>query len=87
MLRVSYPRRQQYRRLRRAAASGSTGLLAGSAAAIAAGAGALAVAGAPALITLALLVRARHWVAPGRPQPRRGTLRGRGPASARNARG
>ncbi len=62
MLRVSYPRRQQCRRLRRAVASGSAGLLAGSAAVIAAGAGALAVAGALALITLALLVRARHWV-------------------------
>ncbi|MGP0053756.1 MAG: nuclease-related domain-containing protein [Solirubrobacteraceae bacterium] len=62
MLRLSYPRRQQYRRLHRAAASVTAGLLAGFASIIAAGAGALAVAGALALITLALLVHARHCV-------------------------
>jgi Nuclease-related domain len=59
VFRWSFPRRQQYRRLRRAAESGTAGVGAGVLAVIAAGAGALAVAG---VLSLGLLIDARHWV-------------------------
>jgi len=59
MVRSSF-RRQQYRRLCRAVASGVASLTTGVLAVIAEGAGALAVAGALGLITLALLIDARH---------------------------
>jgi len=58
----SFPRRQQYRRLRRAAASGATGIVAGALAAIAAGSGTWAVAGALLAVAVGLLVDARRWV-------------------------
>jgi hypothetical protein len=60
--RSSFPRRQQYRRLRRAAASGTAGLAAGAFAVIAAGAGALAVAGVLLLVTSGLVIDARRWL-------------------------
>lgn len=62
MLARSFPRRQRYRRLRRAAASGGAGLVAGGLATIAAGSGTGAVAGALLLVTVGLLVDARRWV-------------------------
>jgi Nuclease-related domain len=60
--RSSFPRRQQYRRLRRAAASGTAGLVAGAFAVIAAGAGALSVAGVLLLVTSGLVIDARRWL-------------------------
>jgi hypothetical protein len=62
MIRWSYPRRQQYRRLRRAIASGATAVAAGALAVMAAGAGALAMAGVFLLVMFGLLINARHWV-------------------------
>jgi Nuclease-related domain len=61
MFRSSFPRRQQYRRLRRAAASAGTGVTAGALAVIAASASAIPVAGALLLIMLGLLIDARRW--------------------------
>lgn len=58
----SFPRRQQARRLRRAAASGSAAIVAGAFAAAAAGIGATALAGLLALVMAALLLDARRWV-------------------------
>jgi hypothetical protein len=58
----SFPRRQQARRLRRAAASGSAGIVAGAFAASAAGIGATALAGLLALGMAALLLDARRWM-------------------------
>jgi Holliday junction resolvase-like predicted endonuclease len=57
----SFPRRQRYRRLRRAASRGAAALVACILAMIAAGAGRRAVAGALLLLTAGLLVDARHW--------------------------
>jgi Holliday junction resolvase-like predicted endonuclease len=62
MLGSSFPRRQQYRRWRRAAASGAAALVAGTLAIIAAVAGTWAVAGVLLLVAVGLLVDARHWV-------------------------
>ena len=62
MLVWSFPRRQQYRRLRRAAGSGAAGLAACVLALIAAGAGTWGVAGALLLVAVGLFVDARHWV-------------------------
>ena len=58
----SFPRRQQYRRLRRAAARCAAGLVACIFAVIAASAGVWAVAGALLLVAVGLLFDARHWV-------------------------
>ena len=58
----SFPRRQQARRLRRAAASGAAAIVAGALAVIAVGAGATALAGLLALVMAALVVDARRWV-------------------------
>jgi len=58
----SFPRRQQARRLRRAAASGSAAIVAGAFAASAAGVGATALAGLLALVMAALVLDARRWV-------------------------
>jgi hypothetical protein len=58
----SFPRRQQARRLRRAASSGSAAIVAGAFAASAAGIGATALAGVLALVMAALLLDARRWV-------------------------
>ena len=58
----SFPRRQQARRLRRAAASGSAAIVAGAFAAAAAGIGATALAGLLALVMAALLLDARRRV-------------------------
>ena len=58
----SFPRRQQARRLRRAAASGSAAIVAGAFAAAAASIGATALAGLMALVMAALLLDARRWV-------------------------
>ena len=58
----SFPRRQQARRLRRAAATGSAGIVAGALAATAAGVGATALAGVLALVMVALVLDARRWV-------------------------
>jgi len=60
--RVSYPRRQQFRRL-----SHAGGSLAGSAivallAFVASSAGALLLAGLPGVVAVALAVSARHWL-------------------------
>jgi Nuclease-related domain len=62
MVRSSFPRRQQYRRLRRAAASGTTAIAAAALAIIALGTGALALAGALALVTIALSRETRRWL-------------------------
>ena len=58
----SFPRRQQARRLRRAAARGSAAIVAGALAASAAGIGATALAGLLALVMVALVLDARRWV-------------------------
>jgi Nuclease-related domain len=58
----SFPRRQQARRLRRAAASGATTIVAGALAVIAAGDGATALAGLLALVMAGLVVDAHRWV-------------------------
>ncbi|HYB31078.1 MAG TPA: hypothetical protein VEF89_31090 [Solirubrobacteraceae bacterium] len=52
MVQSSFPRRQQYRRLRRAAASGAAAVAAGAVPIIALGDGAPALAGALALVTV-----------------------------------
>jgi len=62
MARSSFPRRQQYRRLRRAAASGATAIAAGALAIIALGADAPALAGALVLVTIALVLQTRRWL-------------------------
>ena len=59
---LSFPRRQQARRLRRAAASGSAAIVAGALAVTAASVGATALAGLLALVTAALVLDARGWV-------------------------
>src|SRR5450755_2160942 len=58
----SFPRRQRYRRMRRAAAHGVASLAAGGLAVVAVGAGALAVAGTLSLVALGLAIDARRWV-------------------------
>ena len=60
--RPELPRRQQFRRLRRAAARCVAGLVACIFAVIAASAGVWAVAGALLLVAVGLLFDARHWV-------------------------
>ena len=60
---ASFPRRQQYRRLRQAAAAAATGLTAGALALQAVGAGALRVAGLLLLTALGLGLYTRHWLA------------------------
>jgi len=62
MSRWSFPRRQQYRRVRRAAASGAAGLATGGLAVLAAGAGHLAVTGVLLLILVGVLIDVRHWL-------------------------
>ena len=62
VIRSSFPRRQQYRRLRRAAASGAGATAAGAVAIIALAAGALALAGVLALVTVGLLLDTRRWL-------------------------
>jgi hypothetical protein len=62
MFRSSFPRRQQYGRVRRAAAGGAAGLAAGVLTVLAAGAGDLALAGVLVLIMVGLLIYARHWL-------------------------
>ena len=62
MIRSSFARRQQYRRLRRAAASGATAIGAGALAIIALGVGAPALAGALALVTIACVLDTRRWL-------------------------
>ena len=57
----SFPRRQQARRLRRAAASGAAAIAAGALAADRRGAGATALAGLLALVMAALVLDARRW--------------------------
>jgi hypothetical protein len=57
----SYPRRQQYRRLRRAGVSGVAGVTAGLMAALAASVGAIPVAGVLVLIMVGLMLDARRW--------------------------
>jgi Nuclease-related domain len=60
---LSFPRRQQARRLRRAGASGAAAIVAGGLAATAAGAGATALAGLLAVVVVvALVLDARRWV-------------------------
>ena len=60
---ASFPRRQQYRRLRQAAAATATGLTAGALALQAVGAGALRGAGLLLLTALGLGLYTRHWLA------------------------
>jgi hypothetical protein len=59
---LSFPRRQQTRRLRRAGASGAAAIVAGGLAATAASVGATALAGLLALVMAALVLDARRWV-------------------------
>ena len=59
---LSFPRRQQARRLRRAAASGAAAIVAGALAATPAVAGTTPLAGLLALVMAALAVDARRWV-------------------------
>jgi hypothetical protein len=61
MFRWSFPRRQQYRRVRRAAVSAVAGLAAGAVAVLTAGSGDLAVAGVLLLIMVGLLIYAGQW--------------------------
>jgi len=58
---LSFPRRQQGRRLRRAAASGAAAIVAGALAATAASGGATALAGLLALVMAGLVLDARRW--------------------------
>jgi hypothetical protein len=58
----SYPRRQQYRRLRRAIVSAAISATAGGLALAAAGAGATAAAGALLLLMGGFLIGARRWL-------------------------
>ncbi|MGP0033719.1 MAG: nuclease-related domain-containing protein [Solirubrobacteraceae bacterium] len=58
----SYPRRQQYRRLRRAIVSAAISATAGGLAVAAAGAGATAAAGALVLLMGGFLIDARRWL-------------------------
>ncbi len=62
MFRRSLPRRQQYRRLRRAAASGAAGLAAGAFALMPAATGAVMVSSVLWLVMFGLLIDACHWV-------------------------
>jgi Nuclease-related domain len=62
MLVWSFPRRQQYRRLRRAAARSAVGLVACASAVIVARAGVWAVAVALLLVAVGLFVGARRWL-------------------------
>jgi len=62
VFRSSFPRRQQARHLRRAAASGAAAIAAVALALIAVGADATAVAGLLALVMAGLVVDARRWV-------------------------
>ena len=62
MSRRSFPRRQQYRRLRRAVGSGVAALAAGAVALIAADTGAMTVAAMLLVVMVGLLTYARHWV-------------------------
>ena len=59
---LSFPRRQQARRLRRAAASGAAAIVAGALAATPAVAGTTPLAGLLAMVMAALVVDARRWV-------------------------
>ena len=58
----SYPRRQQYRRVRRAMVSAAASIIAGTLALVAAAAGATVVAGALLLLMGGLLADARRWL-------------------------
>ena len=62
MLARSFPRRQQYRRLRRATTSGAAALAACALAIIGAAMGMWGVAGAVLLVAVGLFVRTRRWV-------------------------
>ena len=62
MVRWSFPRRQQYRSLRRAAVSGAAGVTAGLLTVIAASVGAITVAGVLLLIMVGLVIDARRWI-------------------------
>ena len=64
MFESSFPRRQQARRLCRAAASGAAVIAAAALALIAIAAGATALAGRLALVMAALVLDARRWVGP-----------------------
>ena len=61
MFRWSFPRRQQYRRLRRAALSGAAGVTTGLLAVIAGSTGAIPVASVLVLIMVVLMIDARRW--------------------------
>ena len=58
---MNYPRRQQYRRVRRAATAGAAGVLAAGLALLAASLGAVPVAAVLLLVAVALGGYARHW--------------------------
>ncbi len=62
MIRSSFPRRQQYRRLRRAVASSAIAIGAGALAIIALGIGAPALAGVLVLVTIASVLDTRRWL-------------------------
>ena len=83
----SFPRRQQARRLRRAAASCAAAITAGALAVTAAGAGATALAGLLAVVMAALAAGRSSLGSPGRPQRCRRSVRGSGSTGARRAGG
>ena len=58
----SFPRRQQYRRLRRAAGTSAAATAAGVLAMISLGAGATALAGALVLVMIGLVIDTRRWL-------------------------
>ena len=62
MVRSSFPRCQQYRWLRRAAASGAAATAAGALAMLTLGTGTPAVAGVLALVTIGLVIDTRRWL-------------------------
>ena len=62
MSRWSFPRRQQYRHLRRAAAAGTAAIAAAAFDLVAADTGQTALAAVLLLITVGLLIDARHWL-------------------------
>ena len=63
MVRSSFPRGQQYRRLRRAAGTSAAATAAGALAMISLGAGATALAGALVLVMIGLVIDARDGCA------------------------
>ena len=77
---MNYARRQQYRRLSKAAVAGTAS--AGAVLLAVASAGAISAAGVLLVLSLGFGLYARHWLALAGRMPGRCSLRGRGSASA-----